>query len=150
MQQIHGIILSQSVLRQPDQKLKIVQRADSDLLIDEKRSLQDTVIADIEKPGTYSRIESSQILEHPDPPDSTFYPNNLREKDCFAEERVMATQLKTTGQTTSTNAMNPMCEIFAHLKAETAIECEYSQKDETIHWEPPDLRGSKKNHLPQE
>ena len=54
----------------------------------------------------------------------------------------MATHIQTTGLNTSTKAMIPKSEICSKILTEIAMDIEYPQLNEAIHWEPPDFRGS--------
>ena len=116
-------------------------------MIDEKQPLQHDM-KDYGKPAAKLKLELLQKLEPQDPLDIPCCLNNSSEKNCFAEEHIMATHKQTAGLNTSTKAIISSSDMmFSQLPKEIAMEVKYPQQDEGIHWEPPDLRRSV---LPQE
>ena len=112
------------------------------MVIDEKQPLQHDM-KDYRKPGAKLKLELLHKLEPPDPLDIPRSVNNSTAKNCFTEERIMASHIPTTGLNTSTKAMISSSDMmFSQLPIEIAMEVKYPRQDEAIHWELPDLRRS--------
>ena len=90
-------------------------------------------------------LERQGKWDPPDPPDPFITPDSLEVRNSSTVERVMAIELQSTGQYTSTKVWGKVPDTKPVLSdrglAEMAMDLEYSQP---IHWEPPDL------HQPQQ
>ena len=78
----------------------------------------------------------------PDPPNVLLSPNSPRVKDSEASERAMAIKLKTAGQSTSTEVQIPDSQRGSKPAGGTAMEVDYPQPDQPIHWVPPVFQPS--------
>ena len=78
----------------------------------------------------------------PDPPNELFSPHSTRIRDFEALERTMAIKTKSTGQSTSTKVQVLDSQRVSKSAGGTAMEVEYIQSDQPIHWEPPAFQRS--------
>ena len=76
----------------------------------------------------------------PDPPDPSFSQNNLRIKESPAVERAMASNVHTTGLSTSAKVLVLNSNIVKQKADEKWMDLDSPQTDQPVHWEPPDVQ----------